>query len=269
MSTIAPRTLRDDAMRRYEAAETRFKGAAARALPLSFHEATALSEDKKQALRAYYDALPTIAVSRCPHCGSVLSRRLDPWGLDGYWWQDKLRRETAEPPACDHFRVLTGAVNLGQIPPSGGTEEAFPGPEVPYVVPRVLALPTMEAVVASFELGSGYRAFPIAYFSVEVPRPGTLTQSWARRSYGFRDSKGNPAFTYDTSPWDFDLRPWIEKRRLAWINPGDTALALLREPAASCPYLALPGRRQPLAIRDKSVRELSLPDGHRVDPFNE
>ena len=227
---------RDASMRRYLEANERFVRAAAGPPPFPYAERKRLGADREKALEQYYESLPRMAISRCPLCNKALYRVFDPWGLDGFWWQEKLGRAARELPACSHFRVLTGALNLNGLPTVGGREEAFPGPEVPYVVPRLLGLPAMIAVVSSIRMPNGYTAYPVTYFSNQTPKPGTLTQTWTQRSYNYQDAKGQPKFMYDTSPWDFDLLSWIDRGRLVWIDRNDTGLDIKRAPARGCPY---------------------------------
>lgn len=269
MSALPPRTSRDAAMARYLDLVDEQRRAASSPFPMSRDRARHFSAAKEAALRTYYETLPRLPLSRCPHCLVVLHRTIDPWGVDGFWWHDKLALDLPVEPDCPHFRVLTGALDLRNQRVQGGRDEAFPGPGVPYVVPRVLSLDTMKAVIASFMLATGHRAFPIAYFSLQEPPVAGLTQSWGRRSYSFRDHQGQPGFMYDTSPWDFDLRPWIRSGKVAWISDNDRTLALRQDDPAACPYVDLPGERRPQVIQGNVVRTLPPPDGHPVNPFSE
>lgn len=260
---------RDASARRYFEADERFVRAAKGPAPFPYQERKRLGAERRRALDDYYESLPRLAISRCPVCNHALHRAFDPWGVDGFWWQEKLGQPARELPVCPHFRVLTGALNLESLPPRGGREEAFPGPEVPYVVPRLLGLASMIAVVSSLRMANGYRAYPIAYFSDLTPKPGTLTQTWTQRSYNYRSAEGEPFFKYDTSPWDFELLPWIERGNLVWIGPDDPGLEVRRSPARACPYLNVPGRREPLAMRGNKLRTLTLPAGETINPFSE
>jgi hypothetical protein len=219
------------------------------------------------ALAEYFDRLPRLPLSRCPHCGQVLARAFDPWGLDGLWWQPSEGGKTTEPEACPHFRLLQGAVNLNDLPPHAGRYGVRPGPEVPYVIPRILELPTMIAVFASVPLACGYTTYPIAYFSQEQPRTGSLTQPWLHRQYSFTDDRGNPAWTIKNDPWDFDLLPWVERGKLQWINPGDSQF-VLQTNASVFPYRDLPGRREQLFLQGTVLTTSPPPSGQRVDPFS-
>lgn len=262
------RERRDELIRTYVEGKAELVAAARRPEGLPLPERKKRTRELEEVLAAYFEALPRLALSRCPHCEKALYRAFDPWGLDGFWWQEELAAEIREEPACPHFQLLTGAVAFQGLPAKGGEKAAYPGPEVPYVVPRVLELSTMVAVVSCLRVEPGYRAYPVAYFAQTAPPPGSLTQSWTRRSYSFRNEAGAPSFTYDASPWDFDLVPWVDRTKVRWVAPDDRNLTLRLDPR-EYPYTSLPGARQPLEVKGTSVRKLALPDGSKVDPFSE
>jgi hypothetical protein len=59
--------------------------------------------------------------------------------------------------------VLRGAVNFNNLRPVAGRIEVWPGPEVPYVIPRLLEMPGMLAVISHIGMDTGYTVYPIAY----------------------------------------------------------------------------------------------------------
>jgi hypothetical protein len=201
----------------------------------------------------YADWIPWVPLSRCPFCGDLLARAFDPVGLDGLWWMDRTARPYAEPEACPHFRLLLGAVNLDGLPPKGGLFEARPGPGVPYVIPRILSMPTMVAVVSSLPMHCGYTAYPVAYFSEEPPPPGSLTQSWARTEYVFVDVDGSTKWDIVEDPWDFDLMPWLEQGKLKWCEGEGEALRIAEAPPETCPFLQASGTRLAQIIWDDEI----------------
>ncbi len=215
----------------------------------------ALRNEDDRLQQAYWDGLPCQTLSRCPRCDQALDKAFDPWGLDGLFWQENLSLRPAEPAPCPHFAVLLGAVHLNGLPPKGGRAEAHPGPEAPYVVPRLLALPGMTAVLSSIPMANGYTAYPIAYFADPMPKPSLLTQPWTKRSFSF-ESEGELAWTEKNETWDFDLEPWIASGVLRWIAPGDPDFRIVAPPAsppAPCPYVGLPGRRIGLTVKKDSA----------------
>lgn len=217
--------------------------------------------------RAYWDGLPRVSLSGCPYCGAALRRAFDPWGIDGWFWQKGRRIANVDPTACPHFAVLVGAVNLNGLPARGGTEESHLGPEVPFVIPRLLSLPGMIAVVSTVALENGYTAYPIAYFADPLPAPFDLTHPWTQTTMGF-EQNGRTYWTIKNDPWDFELQPWVEARRLQWIDPGETEMRVRSTPDL-CPYVGLPGLRQPIVIEPGDVlRPRPVPDGSPVgSPF--
>lgn len=169
-----------------------------------------------------------MTLSRCPFSGKPLVRAFDPWGIDGFWWQRDKIRNADEPPPPRHFLLLQGAVSLNGLPPKGGRHEALVGPEVPFVIPRILSREGVVAVISSITMANGYTAFPVAYYSMTQPEPGCLTQGWREDSYSYVDADGRPAWRIDAQPWDFDLRHWVQSGRVTWINQNDP-LALVNE----------------------------------------
>jgi hypothetical protein len=132
---------------------------------MSYAERSPLGKKIDELLIQYFTQLPRYVFGRCPVCNLPLEQVFDPWGLDGFWWQESLSGDCPKPAACEHFRVLTGALNLNGKLPQGGEAESHPGPEVPFLVPKVLELPTMVAVISSLPMENGYSAYPISYFS--------------------------------------------------------------------------------------------------------
>lgn len=228
----------------------------------------ALNRRRQEIQRAYFARLPRIVMSRCPVCDTALVRAFDPWGFDGFWWQESQLIDFAEPPACQHFRVLTGAVNLQGLPVIGGAREAHVGPEVPYVIPAVLDEPTMHAVIAELPMRPGYRAYPIAYFSEAPPSRLMLAHPWTRSSASAWMPNGRLGWSVLTDPWDFDLEPWAQRGKLRWIEPGDSAGKLSTSGAKQFPYAGIAGARERQVIEDSRRFLRGVPHGEEVDPFS-
>lgn len=221
------------------------------------------AEEKK-----YFDQLPRMTLSRCPFTAMPLEKAFDPWGPDGLWWQEKELRETAEPAAPPTFQLLRGAVHLNGLPPAGGREAANLGPEVPYVIPRILdEFPSMIAVVSRMELECGYTAYPIVYYSTFPPTPGRLAQTWREETYNWKDASGRGGWSVPTDPWDFDLEPWVERGRVLWINPGDVDFTVQRGAWKDFPYANLPGRREQVFVQGTESWTRPAPNNEDIDPF--
>jgi hypothetical protein len=222
-------------------------------------------------LKALYVAgLPRLEISRCPHTSAPLVQAIDPWGVDGYWWQEgegAQPKPVALPPT---FAVLTGALNLRGRPPLGGPrEDAHVGPDAPFVIPRILSMPSMIAVISCLTLSCGYKAYPIAYFATTRPSPGLLTQSWTLTSYNWVDDDGTPSFSYPTDPWDFELGPWIDRGKVQWIETDDKTLKLHNSASGRCPYVDLPAKRLRQIIYADKIRHEPPPNGEEINPFGD
>jgi len=227
-----------------------------------------LIQQKTELLSQYFAQLPRFVFGRCPVCNVPLEQVFDPWGLDGFWWQESLSGRCPVPSACEHFRVLTGALNLNGKSPLGGEAESHPGPEVPYVISKVLALPTMVAVISALPMKNGYTAYPISYFSQDKPPTSALANPWTKRSCSFTDDTGEPAFTYKTDPWDFDLLPWVAQGKIKWIEPGDPQYNLKSGPTDRCPYVDLKGLRLRQEIKGDKRFTKPPPNNEVIDPFS-
>ncbi|MCW5966701.1 MAG: hypothetical protein KIT83_21865 [Bryobacterales bacterium] len=194
-------------------------------------------------LEAYMDGLPRMELSRCPYTHFELRHTLDPYGLDGLWWDSwsPARPRNERPYFC---HAITGAVTLG-TPVEVFAHTAMPGPAVPYVIPALLADARVTAVVSSFPCGR-HRAYCVAYFSPEECDGLPWPNDWGtnrRWSEGGTTSGGWYEALDMEEVRDFELGPYIERGKLFWIAPDDPQLAL-RRGLPGCPYLHLPGERR-------------------------
>lgn len=226
-----------------------------------------LRERLKQLPHEYAAALPAYALSRCPFCETPLHGAFDPWGFDGFWWVPSMRGGIGQPQGCEHFRVLLGAVWLQDKPPIAGPYEAMLGPDVPYVIPRLMEMPTMTMVVHSIAMEPGYVALPLAYFSKDVPAPGSLTQGWIEKTYSFLDANGQHAWSVRNDPWNFNLAPWIASGQVRWTVPDNPDAQLVPKSEKACPY----GNPAPVALpqiaENNTLGVTGLPDNEIVEPF--
>ena len=217
----------------------------------------------------YFDRLPVVTFSTCPFTGKALMRSFDPFGFDGPWWHAGARRPA--PPAPYTFCVLRGAVHLQGKAAKGGVMEALIGPEVPYLIPRLLELPAMTAVIGELPMAAGYKVYTIAYFADPKPHARELTCDWLENSYSWRTLFGETGSLIPVDKWDFDLKPWISRGKVRWCVPGSgnekVAPAVRSITGASdCPYLDLKGRREYLVVREDLVWDRGLPNGDPITP---
>lgn len=229
-----------------------------------------LKEALFQTLGEYFDRLPRAIMSVCPFTGEHLKRAFDPYGLDGPWWHKDRFVSIEEPPAPGTFKVLLGALSLRGRIPEEVTKNVIPGPEVPYLVPRLLELPGMVAVISQLELDTGDLAYPIAYFSEEDIPTASLHQPWLRQEHWFKNDKGQAVWSIHNDIWDFDLEPYITAGKLKWIQPGDPEYSLHdKNSGISCPYVDLPGERLPQTLEDGEQGFIDLPSGKPLNPFED
>ena len=199
----------------------------------------------------YLAGLPTLPLSRCPHTGETAWHSFDPYGLDGLWWRYGAAARPPERLPGTHF-ALTGAVAL-----ASRVERApflcKPGPGAPYVLPRLLGLPSVVAVLSSVPVGA-HQGYATSYFAQPLP-VAPAANVWGDDHYLYLDERGashRVAVVEREEEFDFELAPWIELGRLFWITPGDGTLTL-HDTVHDCPYLGLPGRRGLQRIQDGEV----------------
>ncbi len=204
-------------------------------------------------LREEYRArVPFLRVSRCPFSGAVIRHSVDTLGLDGLWWNhaDAVRPDENVPTT---FFALTGAVQLWD-PVGTSPFLCHPGPDAPYVLPRLLDNTNLRAVVSSFSVGH-HRAFAIVYTADPPPMDMARVNTWGSGHYTFHDRDGHLCRTSlepGIEDADFDLAPWIRAGRLLWIAPDDATLTL-RSLVSGCPYLSVGGAHAFVRMLDDTV----------------
>lgn len=211
---------------------------------------------------AYIETVPTPALARCPFTSELLVHSLETRGLDRLWW----RYENPVRPVDDApetLVALAGAVRLQRAQLEAFPFLCKPGPEVPFVIPRLLESGATVAVISQVAVGP-HQGFPIAYFA-PVPHPPDVARfnDWGSDHYESIDGWGS--VSEDSEPLDFNLAPWISAGRLQWIAPGDQGMEL-RNSVDGCPYLGLDGRRSFQRIQNGRV--WGPDDGISVPPTN-
>jgi len=222
----------------------------------SEEELLKLIEEKRTAAqelrKAYLNGIPTKAVSKCPFTGKVLERTIDLSGINGLWW-DYDNPARLQEELLPTFFAMDGALQLGD------TIEAFPfncsvGPEVPFVLPRLLKHAQIKAVLSSFPIGS-HRLYFITYYSEPMLSEIRRTNDIGTYCYKYKDREGRLQHDFYEDPAkDFELEDWIRSGRLLWIEPDDENLTL-RGYVTGCPYLDLSGNRKTLVLYEGRVSE--------------
>jgi hypothetical protein len=212
---------------------------------------TELVDRQASLIFEYQDGFPLRPVARCPFTGALARLAIDAFDLDGLWWNwgAPLRGDNDLPPTTFAYN---GAMRIG-TPVARASFVARPGPEVPFVVPRVLDHPDMRAVVSTLPVGP-HTGYPVVYFADPVPADLRRVNHWGASLYFARTSEG---FGEHYAPegvaeYDWDLAPWIESGKLSWIAGGDEALKL-RSSIDGCPYVGLDGHREISLVVDGEV----------------
>jgi hypothetical protein len=206
--------------------------------------------DIERVVDAYLALLPRVPVARCPFTGTPLRPVLDPWGLDGpYWSHDAPERLPIDDvPAT--FLGLAGALHPAPSPLERTSWLVAPGPEVPWVDREVLEHPDIRLVVNAVRIGA-HQGYALAYFGAPGAEGLIRVNTWGTNDYRVTGEAGEMCWG-ERQVWpercDFDLDPWIRAGKLLWIEPGDGTLTL-RSTVTGCPYLDLPGRREPIYLQ--------------------
>jgi hypothetical protein len=227
--------------------------------PDVLQELNALGEEIGGLWERYLAALPIVTLSRSPLSGDLLEYAIDTVGVDGLWWNyNQPLRPLQQLPA--DFVGLAGALQVGD-PVEKTPFEVRPGPEVPYVVPRLLALPGVRAVVSQVQIGP-HTGYTIAYFAEHPEQVTHRVNTWGTDFYEIVDAQGVLTWSRDGDTAalnrDADLKPWMEAGKLLWIQPGDTSM-ILRSDARPCPFLVLKGSRLDCTLFD-GIRTEDEPD---------
>lgn len=202
----------------------------------------------KQLKERYLENLPVRKVSRCPFTGNVFSLSIDDEGLDGPWW-DYDWPERMESQPHDTYFALDGALKL-EGSPEWAPFFCSPGPEVPFVLPRLLKFVQVKAVLSSLKIGA-HQGYMMVYYAEPMLESELRVNDWGTGRYwepGHLLPELWTAGDYvsiDPNPdeYDFDLEPWIKSGKLLWISPEDQTLTLHGH-VSRCPYLNLLGKRR-------------------------
>jgi hypothetical protein len=77
--------------------------------------------------REYLSGLPANRVSRCPFTGALVHHIMDPWGLDGLWWDSSGLCRPTVPGAPENLLGFTGCLRLAE-PVEDTLHLVLPGP---------------------------------------------------------------------------------------------------------------------------------------------
>jgi hypothetical protein len=201
-----------------------------------------LNAQLRTAWAEYQRGLPMVAMSRCPFTGEVWSHSIDHYGIDGFWWSVYQPIRRLDEPNGGGFYAFRGAMVAPAESP-GMPFLAEPGPEVPFVIGRLMQFPSIVAVVSHVRIGE-LDAYPIVYFTHTDLPPDERTNDWGADSFSYRGEQGyyeEREYFDAEDEFLYDLEPWVASERVRWIAPGDESLTV-RVGTAGCPYLQLTAR---------------------------
>ncbi|MEV0464130.1 hypothetical protein AB0I30_24395 [Nocardia tengchongensis] len=103
--------------------------------------------------KRYVEWLPEIPLARSPFTDELTTWPIDTVDLDGWFWNwsNPICRRKSEVPA--DWLAMGGAMRLVEPLAPQPFDFCMPGPDVPYVVPRLLDLPDTRAVLAQVGIG--------------------------------------------------------------------------------------------------------------------
>jgi hypothetical protein len=212
-----------------------------------------LNTQIRSAWQEYQRRLPIMELSRCPFTGEIWSHSFDPWEVDGFWWNVYQPIRCLDEPPCSRFYAFRGAM-AAPAAPLGMPFLAEPGPEVPFVIERLMQFPSIIAVISHVRVGDR-NAYPIVYFSLNDLPPDQRTNDWGADSFSYRGDQGyyeERQYFDAEDEFVYDLEPWIARQRIQWIAPGDESLRV-QAGVTGCPYLRLPGRHAVWRCKEQRV----------------
>jgi hypothetical protein len=172
----------------------------------------------------YFARLPIRLFSICPFVNEPLKLPIDPFGYEGHWWSSSRRVKNV----CPSYSVIRQAVHLnGNRSELAENKTVILGPEVPYIIPRLLEFPTMVCVINKMQLECGYTFFSITYFSEKKLSSNELKcGAWV---YPYRGS-----FEKHQDSWSYDFNPFIAQKKIYWINESENCLRV--EESQACDF---------------------------------
>ena len=215
---------------------------------------------EREEVETYWRRLPIYLFARCPLCGAEYTSIADTHSL--FKWviaRERYKFTFAayfQKEGCAHFTGVQSFINLNSYFP---TElDNFNGEcgDIPIVIPELLldefhasavihSLPICR--VEGNEFALRYSLYTVTYYS---DAPGLARP----RSYDLRfpegvkddDDSGFPAL-FDSSgrsyrePLVGDLRYWVKRGKLHWLDLDDPTLPLKSGPASDFPYAGIQG----------------------------
>jgi hypothetical protein len=224
-------------------------------------EALGLLERIWEINQQYRELLPEVIVARCPHTDTLVRWPIETMGLNAWYWSylTTISRTPDELPPT--WLAMAGAMRLVE-PFEHPPFAVVPGPDVPFVVPRILKKRGIRAVLAEVPVGA-HTGWAISYFGPELKHT-KLVNLWGTNTYPVYEDGVWQGWDWDpptVSKFDFDLASWLRSGKLLWIEPGDES-GTLREGPADCPFVDLPGERKITVVRNGKIQRVEAFAGH-------
>lgn len=218
----------------------------------------------------YWERLPTYLVSRCPFSGHQFTAQLDTHSLAGWMTHPDLYQDVYDDDhqqiASPYVVAIHTFINLQGFLPDDQVyfSNAF---DVPFILPYFLpddipsyvvlhSLPLCYLAGQTFE--PRYSLSIITYYATEPALLRERRQA-AERAWGGDDPEYRCVMLEPSSPLHpqsevWDLRLWVRRKRLLWLDPASPNLPLRDGPAEDFPYADVQGYRQAFTVQQGKIR---------------
>ncbi|MCB0049589.1 MAG: hypothetical protein KDE24_08610 [Caldilinea sp.] len=213
---------------------------------------------EKDEVKTFWNRLPIYLFARCPLCGGEFTSPADTHSLfewlttpnsGRYIFSWQLQKE-----GCFHFTGVQTFIHLNNQVPKEIKYFSGECGDIPIVLPELLrdefhASAVMHSLpicrVEGNEFVPSYSLYTVTYYS---DAPGEARpRSYDLRFPGEGDEESGPLPLFDSSarirrePLVADLRHWVERGKLHWLDLEDPALPLKYGPAGDFPYAGIQG----------------------------
>lgn len=207
----------------------------------------------------YWDMIPEYIGAKCPICGEEYREKIDCYSLRNWLFgaQFNIFSEKSPKKVCEHYFFTENFLHLnGNEPQVNDTEIDYQStlpPEVPYIQTPILSNDSSCRVVfhslpisriEGDEFVPRYSLFMLSYF-VEPSEKEKLIRILG--SYGnnpdrrtFTPGPGNEDDKEKRKLWR-DLKHWVKKGKLYWLEPDNPDLPLKNSPVEDFPYAKIKG----------------------------
>ena len=252
------------------------------------YEAIIENHDIYNVPKEYWARLPNYIIARCPFCHAAYTAKLDTHSL-AFWYgtrQDdharEVFREAYQDVGCAHFLAVHSFLNLNGFFPEDAGNYFHNTYDVPFVSPLFLpdevpsyvvmhSLPVCR--IEEGEFVPRYGLYTLTYYVpeeyvswkqfpsttglsrrgiiherrvAERQAPGYTPYHWEGFLYPLGYAKEHPEW--------WDLRLWVERKKLLWLDPYSPDLQLRDGPVDEFPYANIQGYRRPIEIRKGTFR---------------